>query len=430
MERSDVTDIAETPPAGSEFADGWKLLVASFIGVAIGLTAMPFYTYGVFATPLQAEFGWSRGAVQLPLLFQTMGALLLLPLVGWSTDKYGARPVALLSLVTYFLAFSSFSLLTDNIYQYYATAFLLGACGAGTMPITWTKAIIGAFNRHRGIALGLALMGTGLTGFVAPAAANWFIEDHGWRSAYLMLTGASAIIGLPVVFLLFHERRNRGVEDTETLTGVSFRKAISGYRFWLIAVAFFVISFGIGGSIPNLFPLFTGEGFAPATAAGILSLIGLSVIFGRIVTGLLLDRFWAPAIAAGLMALPAISCVLLMISPGELRTAYIATVLIGFAAGAEFDIIAYLASRYFGSLNYSKIYSGLFVSFAIGAAAAPAVFGAVYDQTGSYDAIFGISAGLFLFGSLLLLFLGRYPNFNPVFENAEDTVTERTHVSG
>ena len=430
MQRSELADTAGTLPSNSEFGDGWKLLVASFIGVAIGLTAMPFYTYGVFATPLQDEFGWSRAAVQLPLLFQTIGALVLLPVVGWSTDKYGARPVALISLIAYFLAFSSFSLLTDNVYQYYATAFLLGACGAGTMPITWTKAIIGAFNRNRGIALGLALMGTGLTGFIAPAAANWFIEDHGWRSAYLMLTGASAIIGLPMVYFLFHEKRGTSDTGAEILTGVSLGTAIASYRFWLIAVAFFVISFGIGGSIPNLFPLFTGEGFTPAAAAGILSLIGLSVVCGRIATGFLLDRFWAPAIAAGLMALPAISCILLIISPGELRTAYIATVLIGFAAGAEFDIIAYLASRYFGSLNYSKIYSALYVSFAVGAAAAPAVFGAVYDKTGSYNGIFAISAGLFLFGSLLLLFLGKYPSFTAVTKEGETAPAASHHVSG
>ena len=132
----------------SEFAQGWRVLLASFIGVAIGLTALPFYTYGVFATPLQAEFGWSRSAVQLPLLFQTIGALALLPVIGWATDKYGARPVALLSLIAYFLAFASFSLMTGSLIQYYATAFILGVAGAGTMPITWTKAITGAFVRN------------------------------------------------------------------------------------------------------------------------------------------------------------------------------------------------------------------------------------------------------------------------------------------
>ena len=110
--------------------------------------------------------------------------------------------------------------------------------------------------------------------------------------------------------------------------------------------------------------------------------------------------------------MPAISSVLLILNPADLHMAYIATILIGFAAGAEFDIMAFLASRYFGLLNYSKIYSVLYAAFAIGAAGGPAIFGFVFDKTGSYDVIFTVSAGFFLFGSILLLFLGRYPNFD------------------
>ena len=396
----------------SEFAQGWRVLLASFIGVAIGLTALPFYTYGVFATPLQAEFGWSRSAVQLPLLFQTIGALGLLPVIGWATDKFGARPVALISLITYFLAFASFSLMSGSLFQYYVTAFILGIAGAGTMPITWTKAITGAFMRNRGVALGLALMGTGVTGFIAPAATNWLIEGYGWRSAYIYLALVPAIIGFPIVFFLFHEKEYKSASSDSIMNGLSFRDALRSYRFWLIAISFFVISFGIGGSIPNLFPLYVEAGFTRAQAGGILSTVGLSVIFGRVATGFLLDRLWAPAVAAGLMALPAISLILLIISPSNLAAAYVATILIGLAAGAEFDIIAYLASKYFGLLNYSKIYSMLYASFAIGASAAPAVFGGVYDKTGSYNQIFAISAVLFVLGAVLLLFLGRYPDFS------------------
>ena len=400
------------PKETSEFAQGWRVLLASFIGVAIGLTALPFYTYGVFATPLQAEFGWSRSAVQLPLLFQTIGALTMLPIIGWATDKYGARPIALISLIAYFFAFASFSLMSGSLFQYYATAFLLGIFGAGTMPITWTKAITGAFVRNRGMALGLALMGTGLTGFIAPAAANWLIEANGWRSAYFYLAIVPAIIGYPIVFLLFREKAYKSNSNASVMSGLAFREALSGFRFWLIAVSFFVISFGIGGAIPNLYPLYVEVGFTRTQAAGILSTVGLSVIFGRVATGYLLDRLWAPAVAAGLMALPAISLILLIANPSNIIAAYVATILIGLAAGAEFDIIAYLASKYFGLRNYSKIYSMLYASFAIGASAAPAVFGRVYDQTGSYNQIFAISAVLFIFGAVILLFLGRYPDFS------------------
>lgn len=418
IENASAGQIAnEGAAATSEFSSGWRIVVASFFGIAIGLTALPFYTYGVFATPLQAEFGWSRGAVQLPMLFQTIGSLTALAYVGWAADKYGARPVALYSLCGYFIAFSCLSLIGSNIVQYYATAFFVGLLGAGTTPITWTKAINGAFNRNRGIALGLALMGTGATGFLAPPATNWFITEYGWRTAYLLLAAIPAVIGFPIVFAFFHEKKIQLSDVNAVVSGLPFKDAVLSVRFWIIALAFLVISFGIGGAIPNLFPLFTGQGFTPAKAAEILSLIGLSVIFGRLATGYLLDKFWAPAVAAGLMMLPAISCLLLVSVSSDLVPVYIATILLGLAAGAEFDIIAYLASRYFGLRNYSKIYSMLFAAFAIGASAAPAAFGFVFDKTGSYDAIFLISAGLFVGASATLLFLGKYPNF-------EDTPTD------
>lgn len=396
----------------SEFSTGWRIILASFFGIAVGLTALPFYTYGVFADPLQESFGWSRGAVQLPMLFQTIGVLIALPYVGWAADKYGARPLALISLCLYFIAFSALSLIGENITQYYITAFFIGFAGAGTTPITWTKAINGAFNRNRGIALGLALMGTGATGFIAPPAANFFIEAYGWRNAYLLLAAIPAVIGFPIVFAFFREKMSNVSTSATDLTGLDFKSAVMSLKFFIIAVAFLVISFGIGGIIPNLFPLFTGHGFAPAKAAEILSVIGLSVIVGRLVTGFLLDRYWAPLIAAGLMALPALSSLLLVSNPTDLVFVYAATILVGLAAGAEFDIIAYLASRYFGLLNYSKIYSMLYAAFAIGASAAPAVFGLVFDRSGSYDPILMVSAGLLVAASASLLLLGRYPVFD------------------
>ena len=86
----------------------------------------------------------------------------------------------------------------------------------------------------------------------------------------------------------------------------------------------------------------------------------------------------------------------------------------GFAAGAEFDIIAYLASRYFGLKNYSKIYSLLYAAFALGAAVAPGIFGYAYDTFGNYEMVFLISGGLFLLGSVMLLGLGKYPVFKSI----------------
>lgn len=396
----------------SEFRRGWAVLLASFVGIMVGLTGLPFYSYGVFAGSLEAEFGWSRSQTQLPLLFQTIGALAVMPFIGWACDKFGARPVALLSMVLYGISFAMLSLLGPNVLQYYGTVLIIGLVGAGTTPITWTRAINGIFHKNRGIALGAALMGTGFIGFIAPRLATFMIEEHGWRAAMLALAGFPLLLGIPVVALLFKEKAQSS-EAKHLQTGKTLAEALRDYRFALIAAAFMVISFGIGGSIPNLFPLFVGSGFKPAEAASIMSLVGLSVIVGRIATGFLLDHLWAPGVAAVLMCMPAISCFLLISDSISQTEAVIATVLIGFAAGAEFDIIAYLASRYFGMKSYSKIYSLLYMVFSIGAAVAPGLFGYAFDQSGSYNVILMVSAGLFLLGGIALLGLGRYPDFMP-----------------
>ncbi len=400
--------------AKSEFSDGWKLIFASFIGMMAGLTALPFYTYGVFAIPLESEFGWTRAQTQTALLFQTIGVLGILPVLGWACDRFGVRRIALGSLALFALSFGMMSLNGGNLFQYYATAFAFGIAGAGTLPITWTRAINAAFEKNRGLALGLALMGTGLTGFIAPSLASWGIENHGWRFAYLLLAAIPAVIGLPVVFLFFKEKivsAKEALAANANLTGATFEGALKDYRFWLIAIGFMIISFGIGGSIQNLFPYFMDAGYAPPQAAAFLGVIGLSVIVGRISTGFFLDRFWGPGVAAALMALPAVSCFILSSGSPSVFMAYFSTILIGFAAGAEFDIIAYLASRYFGLKNYSKIYSLLYAAFALGAALAPGIFGYAYDTLGNYNAVFLISAVLFLIGSLMLLPLGKYPDF-------------------
>jgi MFS family permease len=58
--------------------------------------------------------------------------------------------------------------------------------------------------------------------------------------------------------------------------------------------------------------------------------------------------------------------------------------LVGLGLGAEIDLIPYLTSRYFGLLNFGKVYSSVFAAFALAGALGPLIMGAAFDQTGSY----------------------------------------------
>ncbi|MEM6938205.1 MAG: MFS transporter, partial [Pseudomonadota bacterium] len=205
-----------------------------------------------------------------------------------------------------------------------------------------------------------------------------------------------------------------GESAGSALTGVTVAEAIRDWRLWVIFASFFLLSGAIGGSIPNLVPLLMDASMERSQAAGIVGLIGVAVIAGRVVVGYCIDRFWAPGVAAVVQAAPVLSAIILLQPELSIPLVTVAVVLIGFAAGAEFDLIAYLVGRYFGLRHYAKIYTVPYIGFAVSAGLAPTFFGYLFDIQGSYNLVMQICAGLFGSGALLLLTLGSYPKFEPV----------------
>lgn len=392
---------------------GWKPLVGAMLGVSAGLTGIVFYTHGVFVLSITEEFGWSRGATQFAFSFVMMSAALTGPLIGGLSDKYGARRVALISMFALSLSFASLSLTTDNILVYYALWILMSVIAAGTFPVTWTRGVNSWFDKSRGLALGMTMMGTGLVAAVGPSYAAWLIESFGWREAYQAIGATLLVVAFPVAYFFFQERDEKDVaiHSSSANTGVTLREALADYRFWAMGIALLFICYGVGGLITNLVPMLTDKGLPLDYAVEKAGLVGIMVIVGRLVVGYLIDRVWAPGVACVFLILPAASCLILAQSMPSGLMISISALAIGLAAGAELDVIAYMSSRYFGLKNYGKIYGAQFVFFAVGSGAAPAVFGWSQDVTGSYELILYSTAALFVVGSLLMLVMGPYPVF-------------------
>src|ERR1051326_4325650 len=68
-------------------------------------------------------------------------------------------------------------------------------------PIGYAKAIAAWFDRRRGLALGIAMGGVGLGGFVMPQLSEALIERVGWRGAYALLGVLTVLVAFPVVAL-------------------------------------------------------------------------------------------------------------------------------------------------------------------------------------------------------------------------------------
>lgn len=203
-----------------EFKQGWPVLCAAGIGIGLGLSPLPFYTIGVFIPHLLTEFGpmgWDAGFILNALAIYTFGAFAAAPIVGVLAARYGARPVALISIVTFGLSMMAIGLNNGSRSLYVVLWVLLAFSGAGTLPITFTRPVANWFKVNRGIALAIALIATGIFGALSKYFAQYIATEMGWRMAYFALGCLPLMIVLPMNLLALRDVDDEPARDA-TLT--------------------------------------------------------------------------------------------------------------------------------------------------------------------------------------------------------------------
>jgi len=95
---------------------------------------------------------------------------------------------------------------------------------------------------------------------------------------------------------------------------------------------------------------------------------------------------------------------------GGIEYAMVAAIALGFAVGAEVDLIGYFTARYFGMAHYGAIYGLQYSIFIFGAAIGPVYTGYIWDVTGNYDLALIIAAALMVPVVIIALTLPRFAN--------------------
>ena len=404
----------------SELRQHWRLLLAASAGVVCSSIVLPYYTMGALLKPLTEAFGWSRADVQTALVFSTGLSALTAMGVGWLNDRYGPRPVALPGLVGLALAFFFAANMNGSLWMLYLAYGSMAVLGAGTTPVTWTRALTTQFDRQRGLALGIVLTGTGVCAILAPPYTVMLVEHFGWRGAFVGIGLLPLLLAGPLVWSGVHVKPAVKPVTTDAAAtdspafgvadwGLTLGEAASGYRFWVLGASIFLVYLAVSGISPNLIAALGDKGYPPSVAAAAQSAYGLAIIGSRLVVGFLVDRFWAPGVALVSLLLPVAGCLLLANADPGFVLILVACSLIGLAAGAELDLMAYLTARYFGPRHYAKIYAVLYALLAVAGGVAPMLFARLYERTASYTASFHVAAALLVVGAVLLPLLGRQP---------------------
>lgn len=400
----------------SEFRLGSKPLFAAMLGVALGASPIPYNSIGLVIGPITAEYHWSVEQVANGITIFGVIAALLAPLFGAVADRIGSRKVALWSFAAFILTFGLLYFTPPDVRWWYAIWAFMSLFGIGSTPVTWSRGVSQWFVVHRGLALGIMLVGTSLTAVVLPRLGTAIIAAWGWRALFPSLSLLALVLAMPFAVAWFREplpeERPAALSDASgQLLGKTLREALRDYRFYVLALSTILVSGAYGGAHIHMIPMVKLHGFSPYEAAGVTTLVGVGIFVGRLVVGLLFDRFWAPAIAFPVLLLPALAAWLLLGHVDSLLPLQLAAFLLGLAAGAESDVIAYMVARYFGMRNYGRIYGSVYLFFGIFSGISPKLYARAVDTTGSYDPMLKIAIGMFIVGGGLLLTLGRYPEW-------------------
>jgi len=408
---------AATEPGANEFRQHGLILLPAMAGIM--LCAIPGYSLGVMIGPLEQEFGWTRAQISTGPLIISMIALLVAPLVGMAVDRFGTRAIGIVGPILFTGALALLSITAPDIRSWWALWLVLGVASMFVIPTVWTAAINSYFDRNRGLALAIALCGTGIGAAVFPFLTNTLVDAFGWRGAYVGLAAIAVAIVLPLVLLFFHDPAvgsdKAGADGPQSARGQKGMALAEGFRsprFLKLAAAAALFSVAICALTANAVPVLIDEGLDRAGAAAMAGLIGLGSILGRLGGGLLLDRFNAGAVAAVSVLTPIITIAIFLGTEQSVVGAGIACFVLGLSVGTELDACAYLAARHFGLRSFGALFGAINGLLLFGAGVAPLLANHVYDVTRSYDAVLWAIIPACVVTALLFLALGPYPVFN------------------
>lgn len=235
------------------------------VGLLIGLVALaPLSTdmYLASLADMVRVFGTDVATVQLTLSAFAVGMALGMLVYGPLSDRFGRRPVLIVSLVFYSVA-SVACVLAPDIGTLIGARFVqaLGACGGGVIG----RAIVRDVWGREGAARMLSHMASAmaLAPALAPIVGSYLHVSQGWQANFWVMAGAGAVLALVSALMLRETNEHRSPSATDPLVLLANTRTLLGDRGFLAHAL--VVAFAFAG----LFSYLSGASFVMIDVLGV-----------------------------------------------------------------------------------------------------------------------------------------------------------------
>lgn len=385
---------------------GWYIVVAGMVCLFIN-AGMGFYALPVFFVELSDAFGWGMGRTNVGIAITMVLGGLISPLIGMLLPKYGPKRLIIAGALIMSVSFVLFSLM-QTLWQYYLICLALAVSWTltGTMPTSYS--VSDWFEKKRGKAIGIMMVGVGLGGLCVVPLTRLLIDSLGWQATFIVYAVATSAIIAPVAALTYKRRPaelgvypngelpdedgGSNAEETARPTASpahnwTLREAVRTRAFWIISMVFIFATFGQTGLLINQVKYFETIGISPERAAFALGFCAMLGIFGKLFFGAMADRCPARYAMALSFGLQAVGTFILLFTPA-LGSPFWFVIVWGFSMGGVIALEPLIVAECFGMKSFGVILGMIYVATTVGAASGPPFAGFIFDVFDSYAAAF------------------------------------------
>ena len=371
-------------PVQSENSYRWVIVAVGALMTCVAVGTM--FSLAVYLTPMSEATGWSRAGISsaMSIDFIAMG----IAGFGWGaiTDRFGPR-IAVLSGAIILGLGQVLASRAGSLLQFQLTYGILVGIAGGAFFAPLMATATTWFDKNRALAVSLVSAGMGVAPMTISPFARWLITAYEWREAMLIIGIAAWCLLIPAALLV---RRSPSLSipagamppvnaGTITSLGQAFRSP----QFIVLAATFFCCCCAHSGPIFHMQSYAILCGVTPLAAVSIYSVEGLSGLGGRLLLGVLGDRFGAKPVLVGGLMVQAL-CVGSYLYVHELSQFYILSVVFGTAYGGVMPLYAVLARDYFGPRIMGTVFGAATMASSVGMAIGPLAGGYIFDNFGAY----------------------------------------------
>lgn len=388
---------------------GWVIVGLCFL--AQMLTSLSGQGLSTYMLPLQREFGWSSSLTAAGRSFQQADTFLG-PINGWLLHRFGARKIMGTGALLFALSFFMFSQ-TTSLLTFYLACLMMAVANSMTGLLAVSVTLTNWFQRKRATATGIAVCGFAGAGMILIPVVVWLQAVYGWRGAALATAAMTALIALPIILLMRDSPEPYGLApdggqagaaaggDRPQTTGgaLTVGEALRTRAFWLLTLAQTLVLMAIGGLQVHQFP-YLELMIDRETATLIVAVLNGFNIAGRIVGGVIGDRFRKKNILMGTNILAAALAMAVLVFAQATPALLFYAAVFGFAWGVRIAVMNTIFADYFGRGAFGRIVGLSQTITSIPVILTPIAVGWAFDVLGDYHTPFLALTVLIVLGAL------------------------------